>query len=285
MLSINVIGAGRLGKTLSKLFIKHQVGKIQAVCNQSMTSSRLAIDYLREGQAYCDILNLPSADITLIATPDDQIEVVARRLVQSNYLKPHSLVFHCSGSLSSLILTALTEKKCLIASAHPMHSFADPALSIQSFEGTYCALEGDPAAFIILKDMFTQIGSITYEVATHKKNLYHAAGVIASNYLVTLCEQAMQCMKEAGVEALLAMNVITHLMLGTVQNLINTQSTMRSLTGPIKRGDCETLSKHIASLPSQQQKAFYCNMGLLTLDIANHTADIQELIKTKLKWQ
>ena len=103
-----------------------------------------------------------------------------------------------------------------------------------------------------------------------KKSSYHAAGVFASNYLVTLAQQALSCLKEAGVENEIAMHVITNLMRGTVSNLEKTLSPEHSLTGPIKRGDISTIMKHIASLTDREQKHLYAALGKATLHLTDH---------------
>lgn len=283
---INIIGAGRLGKTLGLLIVKNKAGSIQAVCNQSIESSRLAIAFIAQGEPFKDVSLLPKADITLITTPDDKIQVLAKRLSTSPTLQEGSVVIHCSGSLSSEVLDAVKSKHCYVASVHPMHSFANPSLSVTTFTNTYCALEGDLKAQEIAKALFQALGANPYTLESDKKVLYHAAGTIASNYLVTLCNQSKLCLQQAGVEEVLAMKIITGLMQSTVNNLATTLSPEDSLTGPIKRGDLETISKHIQTLsPDKESLKFYCEMGLLTLKLVDNEADnhsILSLLKTTL---
>ena len=268
---INIIGAGHLGKTIGHLFAKHPLVKIGSICNRSETSSMNAIKFIGQGKYSPTIGELPSADITLITTPDDLISVTCEELSKNEFIKRDGLVLHCSGSLTSDALISVKEKGCYIASVHPMRSFAKPELSIEQYSGTYCAIEGDKGALPKVISLFNSIGSITYEIDKTKKSSYHAAGVFASNYLVTLAQQALSCMKEAGVENEMAMHVITNIMRGTVSNLEKTLSPEQSLTGPIKRGDISTIIKHMESLTDIEQKHLYSALGKATLHLTEHT--------------
>lgn len=275
---VNIIGAGHLGKTLGRLLAQQEsLIKIAGICNSSKTSTLAALKFIGSG-AYYPILEMPPADITLIATPDDCLLETCAELAKNPSLKEGSIVMHCSGSLSSEVLNAVKEKSCLIASVHPMRSFAKPELSVEDYEGTYCAIEGDAQAILILKSLFEKIGSITYEIDKRKKSSYHAAGVFASNYVVTLAQQALTCLEEAGVENDIAMHVITTLMKSSVSNLEQTLSPTESLTGPLKRGDIATIKKHMDALTGEQ-KDLYALLGKATLELTQHGLDVKKSIE------
>lgn len=282
MITINIIGAGRLGKTIARLLSDNAKVTIQAICNQSLQSANDAISFIGQGKACAELSKLPPADVTLITTPDDEIKGVSERLACSESLKPGSTICHFSGALSSVILKNLSAKGCGIMSAHPMHSFAKAKLSVNSFSGSYCAVEGSEASLNLVTPLLESIGAVTFIVNSDKKSLYHSAGVIASNYLVTLCEQARLNLVESGIEPELAMKIATDLMGGTLQNLKTTLSPQQSLTGPIKRGDCATVSGHIDSISDSRRKLFYSFVGELTLDIAKLPADKNEQVKQAL---
>jgi predicted short-subunit dehydrogenase-like oxidoreductase (DUF2520 family) len=268
---INIIGAGRLGKTIGSLLIQHQLITIGAIHNRSDMSTDQAIQWMGQGHYCPDIARLPPADITFITTPDDAIPIVCEQLSQATSIKIGSIILHCSGSLTSDVLISMKKRGCYIASAHPMRSFSEPEKSSDQYAGTYCALEGDKEALSIIQSLFHSIGSITYEIDKIKKPSYHAAGVFASNYVVTLAQQALSCMKEAGIEQQMAMHMITHIMRGTVSQLENTLSPERSLTGPIQRGDISTIMSHMTSLTHPEQQHLYTALAQATLPLTNHT--------------
>lgn len=266
--TINFIGAGKLGKTIARLIHIHQAGEILGIANRSLDSSNNAVTFIGAGISTC-IENLPPADITFITTSDDQIQECSKKLGFSPNLKENSIVLHCSGTLSSKVLSFTKEKSCFIASAHPMRSFAEPEISVKSYQGTYCAIEGDKEAIEIVRNLFQSIGSVCYLLNENNKEIYHAAGVFASNYLVTLCHEALSCLKDAGVDESSAMKVVLSLMKGTLNNLENTLLPEKSLTGPIKRGDTQTIKKHLISLRNPLSKKIYKELGLSTLKLSN----------------
>ena len=283
MITLNIIGAGRLGKTLGRLLRTNTDVTIQGICNRSLESTRAAIAFIGEGEAYEDIESLPPANITLITTPDDVIQATAIKLSSSSNLMEESIACHFSGALSSEILYSLETKGCNTMSAHPMHSFAKPELSLSSFEGTFCAVEGDEKSQELMTPLLIAIGAQTFILDSDKKSLYHSAGVIASNYLVTLCEQAKLNLVDSGIEQQTAIKIVTSLMEGTVQNIKATLSPESSLTGPIKRGDSETVLSHMKSIPGDRRKLFYSFLADLTLDISGLSQDKEKEVRSALK--
>ena len=85
--------------------------------------------------------------------------VTAMQLAAAGALLPGSIAFHASGALSSDALAALRGGGVHLASAHPLRSFADPALAADDFPGTWAAVEGDPVALELLERVFTAIGA------------------------------------------------------------------------------------------------------------------------------
>ncbi len=281
--SLNLIGAGKLGKTLGHLFVSHALVRLQAVVNSSKGSSREAIAFIGSGTCCNEIRELPSADITLITTPDVFIAPTCQALSQNPSLKPGSLVVHCSGSLSSDALSFAKKRGCFVASIHPMRSFANPEWSIREYSGTYCALEGDVESIPILQGLFESIGSIVYTIHPSKKASYHAAGVFASNYLVTLAHQAIACLEAAGVEELVAMQVILQLMQSSLSNLKSSLSCQKSLTGPIQRGDITTIKRHMEAL-TEDQHHLYSLLGKATLALTTHDQEKKAGLLDALKF-
>jgi predicted short-subunit dehydrogenase-like oxidoreductase (DUF2520 family) len=280
---INIIGAGHLGKTIGHLLWKNQLVDIGAVYNSTANSSAEAIQFIGSGCYYPAIAELPAADLTLITTPDDLIAPIAIELSENPFIGQNSIIVHCSGSLSSDVLNPLKEKGAQIASIHPMRSFANPALSTEQYQGTYCAMEGDAHALSLIKTLFDAIGSITYVINKDKKSLYHAAGVFASNYMVTLAQQALLCLQEAEVDQEIAMSIITTLMRGTLVNLENTLSPEQALTGPIMRGDVETIKKHRIAFTNPEVHTLYSSLGKATLELTSHDSNKKEEIRLALE--
>lgn len=280
---INFIGAGHLGKTLGHLLLKSKLVTIGGICTRSSLSTQSAIQFIGGGHYCSSISNLLAADITFITTNDDSIQDVCEELAHNPYLKSGSIILHCSGSLTSDILHSVSKRGCFVASIHPMRSFAEPELSIQHYQGTYCAMEGDGHAITVLDSLFKNIGSITYSIDKTKKSLYHAAGVFSSNYLITLAQQALDCLYESGVETEIAIPLICSLMKGSIKNLEKTLSPKQALTGPIQRGDVLTIKKHLEALPHEDRKNLYSSLGKATLILTAHQQEVKEAIELALE--
>ncbi|CAM4375955.1 MAG: hypothetical protein LEGION0403_FIIPPAGN_02054 [Legionella sp.] len=279
----NIIGAGNLGKTIGYLFGNSLTNQLQinSICNTSLASSDKAVKFI--GAGYPTTLDkLTTCEITLISVQDDLIEAIAEKISAQDNIIPGSIFFHCSGSLTSDALKSLRSKGAYVASIHPMKSFASPELSITNFKGTFCAMEGDQEALSILEPLFTGIGAFTYHIEKSKKSLYHAAGVFASNYLVTLSQKALECLTESGVENNMAMQIITNIMKGTISNLATTLSPEQSLTGPIKRGDVSTIKKHISAFSDTDTKEIYTHLGKETLKLAGHDENVKDSLTKAL---
>ena len=282
-MKINIIGAGNLGKILGYLIFSKQLATITGIINQTTSSTQRAIEFIGQGSSYTCIEDLPGADITFITTPDDIIAKVGERLWVNSNLKPKTIIVHCSGALTSDVLTQLRQKGCYIASVHPMESFLADKENIKNYAGTYCAMEGDIQAIKAIKLLFEKIGFITYLIDKDKKSLYHIAGVFASNYLVTLAHLAQICLTEAKIEQAIAIDMITHLMQTTVNHLKSTHSPKKSLTGPIKRGDSLTIAHHLQSLSNMAQpRALYKRLAQVTLSFSELTSDKKKQIMTVL---
>ena len=266
---MNIIGAGHVGQTIGYLLIKSALVRIGAVYNRTEESAFDAIEFIGDGQYCSTIREMPHAQLTLITTPDDCILSACTELSANEHLKPGDVVIHFSGSCSSDSLLPVKQKGCHVASVHPMRSFARPELSVKEYQGTYCAMEGDAAALDLISPLLEAMGSITYLINKEKKSLYHAAGVFASNYVVTLSQQALECLLEAGVEQGIAMHVITCIMQSTVSNLERTLSPKEALTGPIQRGDVSTIEGHLKALSTSQQKELYSLLGKATLPLTS----------------
>lgn len=269
-LTINIIGAGKLGKTIGRLLVCSHLAKIAGVCNRSIESAQEAIAFIGQGKCFSSIQQLPSADITLITTPDNEIREASVALSHCEHIHPGHICLHMSGVLTSDILSAIKEKQGLVASCHPMRSFAEPSLAAALYAGTFCAIEGDMEALNVVKPLFESFGSKTFPIQKEKKSLYHAAGVFASNYLVTLSQQAFNCFIEAGLEKELALKMTMQLMKGTLSNIENCTSPSEALTGPIQRGDTSSITAHLNALTDKEQKNLYAVLGKATLDLTSH---------------
>lgn len=238
MATLNIVGAGHVGRVLGRLFAASGSYQVQDVLTRSYASASDAIAFIGAGTALADMASLRRADVWMLAVGDDQIAPVCAQLAAAGLLQG-ALVFHCSGAKSS---TELTAAGALVASVHPVRSFADPAAVAQDFAGTFCGVEGDAAALAQLAPALTAIGARMVVIDAAAKTVYHAAAVFASNYLVTVVDAALRAYQAAGIPADVALQLARPLAAETLNNVFRL-GPEAALSGPIARGDLLTVAR------------------------------------------
>lgn len=252
--SLNIIGGGRVGRVLGRLFAQQNGLLVQDVLTRSNDSASDAVAFIGAGRACSDMAELRVADVTLMGVPDDQITVVCAALAASGLLNGNSIVFHCSGALSSEALSAARARGAAVASVHPVRSFADAEAVAQNFPGTFCGIEGDARALQLLQQALLAIGARLVPIDAGAKTLYHAASVFASNYLTTIIDTALRAYSAAGIAPDLARQMAQPLITESLANIFKL-GPEQALTGPIARGDLATVAKQQAAVAAWDSTA------------------------------
>lgn len=265
MKTLALIGAGKVGQSLARLWHTHGVFKIMTVTNRTEDSAARAVAFIGTGTP---AKTPAAADIYMIAVPDTEIESCARTLK----VAPDSIIFHCSGAYPSTILNVTGAKT---ASLHPFMTFATP---LDDFSGVPCALEGHPDTVSVLSAAVTAIGGQAVPISTTHKEIYHAAAVFSCNYLPVLIESGLRCLEKAGIEKNDGMNILMPIIRRTIDN-IEANGPAASLTGPIARGDSNLIEKQFKALHewSKDLAALYAALGIATTELSS--ADPGEIQK------
>lgn len=239
---LSIIGCGKLGKVLGRLWTERGTFTVQQVLNRSIDSALDATAFMGAGKPAAGYGELLPAHVWLIAPPDDQIAAACTQLAETGKLRTGDIVFHCSGALPSSMLAAELPPGVTVASIHPIRSFAEPAAALENFAGCYCGTEGEAAALDVLIPAFRAIGAHTVAIDPAFKSIYHSAAVFASNYLVTVLDVAMNAYERAGIPRDVSSKMLEPLVRGTMDNVFRSGPTA-ALTGPIARGDMETVRR------------------------------------------
>ena len=290
--TLNLIGAGRVGQTLARLWAQGGVFAVQDVLTTSMASAQAACQFIGAGTPAPSLGTMRSADVWLIATTDAQIATAATALAahaarlatppsarQATAAAPATAqetpstptAFHCSGALPASVLAPLIALGWQVASAHPILSFANAEAACAQFAGTPCALEGDAAARAWLQTAFTTIGAQCFEVRSQDKLLYHAAAVFATNFLPVLQSVAEGTWRATGVPEALLPHLRASLLNNAVSN-ITRLGPQGALTGPAARGDTAAIARQAAVVSAWDEKsgAAYVALSDLALRLAGH---------------
>jgi len=281
--TLNVIGCGNVGKTLARLWVDHGVFQVRGILNRSLASGQQAADFVGAGQGVASVEHLSPSDAVMISTSDEAIELSCLKLCDTGAVNAGTVVFHCSGSLPSSILSSAKRCGADTASVHPIKSFAEAARSVETFAGTFCAIEGDDAACRMLADVLVRCGARTFEVRPEAKTIYHAGTVFVCNYLVALMETGLKCFEQAGVPRETAIKVIQPIIQGTVRNVIDL-GPARALTGPIARGEASVVRRQLEALDQWDEKVAeaYRILAAVALDLSESQGTAPEESLTRM---
>ncbi len=214
---------------------------------------------------------LESCDTIFLTVPDRYIAQVAKDIATSGLSLVGKTFFHCSGSMTLECLQSLQEQGAHIGSVHPLQSFATGQ---EKFAGVYMAVDGDAEGKQLGQEIVARLGAHMILVPTEERALYHAAACVASNYLVTVVDLAQRLMSRWTGDDRAALEALLPLIDGTVHNLHSAKKAGQVLTGPIARGDGNTLEKHLQVLPEDALE-LYRTLGQATVAMALR----EELIK------
>jgi predicted short-subunit dehydrogenase-like oxidoreductase (DUF2520 family) len=204
--------------------------------------------------------------VLLLAVRDDAIGPLAQSLAASKGITAGHTVLHLSGSLGREALEPLEGTGAALGSWHPLQSIADPERAAETFQGAWAAVEGDDRAAAAGQELARQLGMRPFRLPSTTKTLYHAAAVFASNYLVVVEGIAERLARHAGIPRSDAWSALKPLFLGTTANLA-ASDPMAALTGPIARGDVDTVRRHLAVLAAEDAR-LYRALGRAALEMA-----------------
>ena len=190
-------------------------------------------------------------EVILLAVRDDGIADAARELAG---VSARHVVLHLSGMLDHTALAALRPSGAALGSLHPLQAIADPERAPERLRGALAAIEGDARAIDVAHRLAADIGLLPITLAGGDKARYHAGAVIASNYLVVLEAYAERLFADAGMPAEMARAGLAALMRGTLDNVADQGAT--ALTGPIARGDVETVRRHLDALAGAERDLY-----------------------------
>jgi predicted short-subunit dehydrogenase-like oxidoreductase (DUF2520 family) len=209
---------------------------------------------------------LGAAAIVVLAVPDDAIAPLARALARQGGIGAGQVVLHLSGLLGQGALEALSATGAALGSLHPLQTLVEPERAPEHLRGAWAAVEGMPRAVAAAEGLARDVGLHPFRLRAEDKPRYHAGAVFASNYVVVMEAIAQDLLRSAGLSDPEAWDALVPLVLGTVDNL-RVQPPLAALTGPVARGDAETVTRHLEVLTGGYRE-LYRQLGTVALDLA-----------------
>ncbi|MEK7465952.1 MAG: Rossmann-like and DUF2520 domain-containing protein [Planctomycetota bacterium] len=264
--TVSVVGAGRVGAALGAA-LKRAGWRVAAVSCRGAASAKRAARFVgapstsaREAAA--------RGDVVIVAVPDDALAAVAREIAPA--VRGGAVIVHTAGALSSDALAAVRRRGARAASLHPLMTFPTAAKGLAGIRGAHFFHEGDRGTAPLLRSLVRAIGGVPVAVSKRGKVLYHAGAVLACNDLVALLADAFGLFATAGVREKKTRAALGPLIRRTVENVL-ALGPARALTGPVARGDAETVALHLAALRGPARET-YRVLGLATLRLAGLSA-------------
>jgi len=247
-----LVGPGRAGTTIATALAARGL-RCVAVAGRAAGPDRLAPSTVavaeRLGARAVDITGVGHVDteLVIVATPDAEIAGTAAALVP--VVASGTLVVHLSGACTLAELDKLTAARpdVLVGSLHPLQSLPSVEVGVERLPGSWCAVDG-PAE---VERLALSLGMRPFRVRDEQRVAYHAAATIASNHLVALLAQAARVAADAGVPA----EAFLPLVRATLDN-VELLGPEAALTGPVARGDADTVARHLGSFPADEQRAY-----------------------------
>jgi len=282
--SFAIVGCGKVGTALA-IFLTRAGYRSAGFASKSLSSAKHVADIVHSDH-FSDVLwdITRHADVVFITTPDSAIKDTCHTISRHSGFADNAVVLHCSGALASSVLSSAKTCGAWTGSMHPLQSFATTDHKTNPFQGIIVSIEGEDPAVNTAKAIAADLGGTAVTLLTEFKTLYHASAVVASNYLVTLLDLAVQLIEEAGVSRQDAFNLLKPLIEGTLSN-IGKVGVQKALTGPIARGDIKTVETHIREIGLKRPEllALYKMLAFYTIDIAAAKDSISKSSINELK--
>lgn len=183
---------------------------------------------------------LPEADLALIAVSDDSIAEVSTRIAP--HVDEVAVVAHMSGFVPVLTLHHLQERGIAVGGFHPLQSLPDPETGAEALAGAYVGIDGDQLAVDTLTHLATSLDLRPFPLNDQARPAYHAAAAAAANFVVASLAVSADLFRSAGIDP----HVSRPLVESVLDNVFD-KGASASLTGPIARGDIETVIGHLTA--------------------------------------
>ena len=270
-----VLGAGRAGSGLARALRASGV-EIIGVHGTRAVESDTSEDRVTAGPIPEHVRD---ADIVLITVQDARLESALEELLGSP-LRPSTVILHASGSSDPQTLHRLRQAGHACGTFHPLVSLADPARAAALLRQSWIGIDGDPVATVAARELARALGARVLIIPEGEKGRYHAAAVFAANFPTVLAAIAIRLLREAGIPEQEGWAALRGLMAATVAN-VQEGEPAEVLTGPIVRGDADTIMRHLGALASDPfARDAYIALSRAALPLAEQAGTEARLLRS-----
>lgn len=264
---VGIAGAGRVARALGRALYERGVD-VAYVASRHRDRAQAAAEFIGPFTTAVEYSELPShSGRLLIAVSDSAIESVASLLANGG--ARDGIALHTCGGKGAEALRALSDCGVACGTLHPLQTVREGQGSASALTGISFAVSGDEKAVAWAEEIARLLEGHVLRIRPECQVLYHAAAVMASNYITTLLDVAQELLVSAGLDPAEAIRALAPLVRTSVENAV-TLGTTATLTGPIARGDSDTVASHLNALSNRGERVrhLYSVAGLNALAIA-----------------
>ncbi len=263
--AVGIVGAGRVGAVLGAALARagHRVVAASGVS----AASKARIRELLPGVVAQPADEVAKAvDLLILAVPDDALAALVAGLADTQALRPGQIVAHTSGAHGIGVLAPAVAAGAWPLALHPAMTFTGTAADLARLPGISFGVTAPPALKALATRLVADLGGSVEWIAEERRPLYHAALAHGANHLVTLVNEALDRLRDAGVHH--PERVLDPLLHAALDNTLRLGDA--ALTGPVSRGDAGTVANHLATLEATapESVAAYRTLARRTADRA-----------------
>lgn len=262
---VGVVGAGRVGVVLAAK-LQRAGHQLVGVSGRS-SDSQLRVQTLLPGTEILEPADIVGrAEVVVLAVPDDSLAEVARELAP--YVRRGQVIAHTSGRHGLAVLAPLADAGAHTIAMHPAMTFTGTEIDLD--RDCVFGVTAEVADRDVAETLVAELGGQVMWVAEADRAKYHAALAHGANHLTTIVTQAMDLLRGIGAEDPAA--VLRPLLTAALDNTLAYGDA--ALTGPVARGDVDTVRAHIANLDDASVARTYAALATATADRAETTGRI-----------
>lgn len=242
-LGVGIIGTGKVGAVIGAALRGAGHAVVGATGGSEATLDRA--EAMLPGVPILEVEEiLERAELIIMTVPDDQLADLVSGLAELKRFSPGQIVMHFSGRYGADVLAPAAACGAITLALHPALSFTGTSMDLERLRRASIAVTGPKTFLAIGQALAVEIGGEPFVVAEADRTLYHAACAHASNHVAVVIAQAMEMLESIGVDD--PGRVLGELVSASASNVL--RSGVRTLTGPVARGDISTVRAHLESL-------------------------------------
>lgn len=254
---MGVVGAGRVGGALGAALARagHEIVAASGISQRSRDHAAR----LLPGTPILPVdETVAAADLVLFAVPDDALRPLVAGLADTDAWRPGQIAAHTSGAQGIGVLDPAAARGVLALALHPVMTFTGRPEDVDRLDGAPFGVTAPEELRPVAESLVLEMGGEPVWVPEASRPLYHAALAVASNHLVTLVNDALALLGGAGVAE--PARLVAPLLSASLDNVLRLGDA--ALTGPVSRGDADTVRRHLTTLRAAEPDAVEAYVAL-----------------------